>query len=296
MSVVNEVTVLFLVLLVGVLCRTLRFFTDETIHGVTQLVINVTLPALTICNMEREFSREILLGFFHCFFLAFCLILVITLLSYHVFFRSNPHPRRVVIAGLLGFSNCGFMGYPIILAVNPDWMIYAVAFNIAYTVASWSVYVSLYGNGRFDPRRILLNPNISAAFIGLAVFCLRITLPPVISRTLSMVGNLTTPLTMLIVGARIVGMRLRDLADRQVHLITLLRLVVIPLISYGFVRLLPVSPDVARTIFLLQAMPCGTLNSMQAELYGGDVSFSARTTAWSALLCIVSVPLICQLL
>ena len=42
---------------------------------------------------------------------------------------ERPHDRRAVLADLLGFSNCGFMGYPIILAVNPEWMIYAVAYN-----------------------------------------------------------------------------------------------------------------------------------------------------------------------
>lgn len=53
MSIAAQVVILFLVVLVGVLCRRLGYFTDETIRGVTQLVVNVTLPVLTVYNMQR---------------------------------------------------------------------------------------------------------------------------------------------------------------------------------------------------------------------------------------------------
>ena len=57
------VVILFLVVLVGALCRKLRFFTDETIRGVTQLVVNITLPVLTVYNMQRPFETRVLINF-----------------------------------------------------------------------------------------------------------------------------------------------------------------------------------------------------------------------------------------
>ena len=56
MSIAAQVVILFLVVLVGVLCRRLGYFTDETIRGVTQLVVNVTLPVLTVYNMQRHLT------------------------------------------------------------------------------------------------------------------------------------------------------------------------------------------------------------------------------------------------
>ena len=113
--------------------ESLRFFTDETIRGVTQLVVNITLPVLTVYNMQRPFETRVLINF---------------LLTLGLSRRRHsggdcagrvpplPPPAARQARGACriwqGFSNCGFMGYPIILAVNPDWMIYAVAYNIAY--------------------------------------------------------------------------------------------------------------------------------------------------------------------
>ena len=63
MSIASQVVILFLVVLVGALCRKLRFFTDETIRGVTQLVVNITLPVLTVYNMQRPFETRVLINF-----------------------------------------------------------------------------------------------------------------------------------------------------------------------------------------------------------------------------------------
>lgn len=63
MSIAAQVVILFLVVLVGVLCRRLGYFTDETIRGVTQLVVNVTLPVLTVYNMQRPFDVRVLMNF-----------------------------------------------------------------------------------------------------------------------------------------------------------------------------------------------------------------------------------------
>ena len=159
------------------------------------------------------------------------------------------------------------MGYPIILAINPDWMIYAVAYNVAYLLVSWTVGVSLFqGRQNVSLKRVLLNPNVIAAFLGFAVFCLNITLPDILSQTMSLIGGLTTPLSMLLIGTRISGIRLSELRDKDYHITAALRLIVLPLILYVLLLPLHLDPAVWSTLYLLTAMPCGTLSAMQAEL------------------------------
>lgn len=296
MSITSQVIILFLVVLVGVLCRRLGYFTDETIRGTTQLIVNVTLPCLTISNMQRPFAMDVFQNFLLT--LALSLLFILAALYGTLFlFRGRPHDRLAVLANLEGLSNCGFMGYPIILAVNPDWMIYAVAYNVAYTFVTWTVGVSLYGDkGHISLRRALLNPNVISAFAGFALFCLNVTLPAVAGQTLSLIGGLTTPLSMLLIGTRVCGIRPRDFRDIDYHLSALLRLIVLPLLVYAAMLPLPLSPAVKGTIFLLTAMPCGTISSMQAELYGGDTLFAARAIAYSTLLSLVTVPVMSMLL
>ena len=74
-SIAAQVAILFLVVLVGVLCRRLGYFTDETIRGVTQLVVNVTLPVLTVYNMQRPFDMHVLMNFLLTLLLSLAAIL-----------------------------------------------------------------------------------------------------------------------------------------------------------------------------------------------------------------------------
>ncbi len=296
MDVTFQVFVLFLVVLTGVLCRRLGYLSEDVIHGLTRLILNVTTPCLVLGNMQRDFSRELFVGFLAAMALAAAVLLIALGLGWALY-RRRPAARRAVLANLCGFPNCGFMGYPVILAINPDWMIYAVAYNVAYMLVSWTVGVSLFGGREAASlRRAALNPNIIAAVLSFVFFCLQVRFPAVLSETLELLGGLTTPLTMLLIGTRVCGIRAKDLTDPDYYTFSLLRLALIPLMALLLMRPLPVGPAVRGTVFILSAMPAATMVSMQAELYGGDAVFAARGSAFSTLLSMVSIPLMALLL
>lgn len=296
MSITTQVFILFILVLAGAACRRLGYFTDECIRGMTQMVLNIALPCMTIANMQRPFSADILVNFAVALGLS-CGIILVSMLVGAALFRRKARARRAVLINLTGFSNCGFMGYPIILAVNPDWMIYAVAYNIAYNLLAWTLGVSLYGGkDGASLRRALLNPNLFAAVIGVALFCLRVTIPDIPYQAMTLLGGLTTPLSMLIIGTRIVGLKLRAFRDADYHIVGALRLVVLPLALFAALRFLPVAPEVAGSLYLLTAMPSASLTAMQSEIYGGDATFAARAIAYTTLLSLVTVPVMSLLL
>lgn len=296
MSITTQVFILSIIVLVGAVCRKLGYFTDEAIHGITQLVVNVAVPCLTISNMQREFSEDVLRNFMLTFTLSMIVIMVSLIIGITLF-QKRPHSKRAVLANLAGFSNCGFMGYPIILAINPEWMIYAVAFNIGYLFIAWTVGVGLFcGRENISIKRVLLNPNIISSVIGFVLFCSRIRLPEIPSQVLSLLGNVTTPLSMLIIGTRVCGIRLSDLMDWDYHISAVLRLIGLPLLVLIMLRGFPLPGSVWGTLYILTAMPCATMTGMQAELYGGDATFAARAIAYSTLLSLITVPLMSLLL
>ncbi len=296
MSIASQCAILFIVVLVGVFCRKRGFFTDEVIRGVTQLVVNITVPALTISSMQRPFDHEVLVGVL--FTMLFSAVIVLASLAVGLLlFKKRPRDRRAVMASITAFTNCGFMGFPIVLAYNPDWMIYAVTFSSTNCLLVWSLGVMLFSSREeISVRRILLNPNIVAAAIGFAVFLSGFAMPAILYDSMTLVGGLTTPLTMLLIGTRVCGIRLRELTDVDYHLAALLRLVVMPLAVWALMRPIPVAAPVKGILFLLTAMPAGTVIAMQAEIYGGDATFASRAIAWTTLLALVSVPMMGLLL
>jgi len=296
MSIASQCAVLFIVVLVGVFCRKRGMFTDEVIRGVTQLVVNITVPCLMISNMQRPFDAAVLKGFLLTTLLA-ALVIALGMLAGYFLFSSREKGRRAVLANITAFTNCGFMGYPIIMAFNPDLMIYAVGYNVAYTITAWTLGVMLFkGKEGVSIQRVLLNPNIIASVIGIAIFLLGVKLPVIAADSVSMLGGLTTPLTMLLIGTRVCGIRISELKDPDYHIAALLRLAVIPLTVYALTLLLPVEKAVRDVVFLLTAMPAATVIAMQAELYDGDAVFASRAIAYCTLLSLVTVPLLGMLL
>lgn len=296
MSVTSQVILLFLVALVGAASRRLGYLNDETIKGVTKLVVNITVPCLMIANMQRPFDTQVLKNFLLTLGLSSAFILL-SILAGLVLFSRRDQKRRAALANLLGFSNCGFMGYPIVLAVNPDWMIYAVAYNVSYTLITWTLGVSLYrGLKNLSVKQAILNPNVIAALTGFALFCASVTLPAIPAELVSTLGGLTTPLTMLLIGTRMVGLHLRDFKDMDYHLSAFMRLLALPLAVFAAMQVIPAAPAVAGTLLLLTAMPCATVSAMQAELYDGDAVFASRAIAYSTLLSVLTVPVITALL
>ncbi len=296
MSIASQCAILFIVVLVGVFCRKRGMFTDEVIRGVTQLVVNITVPALTISSMQRPFNHEVLVGVLWT--MLFTVLVVLASLAVGLLlFRKRPHDRRAVMANITAFTNCGFMGFPIVLAFNPDWMIYAVAFSSTNALFVWSLGTMLFTTrDQVSLKRILLNPNIISAVIGFVIFLGNLTLPTILFDSLTLVGGLTTPLTMLLIGTRVCGIKLSELKDIDYHLAALLRLVIMPLAVYALMLPIPVSEPVKGILFLLTAMPAGTVIAMQAELYDSDAVFASRAIAWTTLLALFTVPVMGMLL
>ena len=297
MAVIDQVVMLFLIILVGLASRKKNMLTDETIRGVTLLTVHVAVPALSIVNFQRTFSPEILGGIVLTFFASAALMLLFLALA-HFLFRKKSAARRAVLTHLFSFSNCGFMGYPLILSISPDFFIYAIAFNASFNLLCWTLGCALFqqSSGALDWKRAVLSPAVLAIVVGLTLFCAQIRLPAFLCDTLNMLGSLTTPLSMLLIGSRMAGLRLRDFADRDYHLGAFMRLAVSPLLCAALLSPFHLPQPVFVTVVLLMAMPGASVAVMQAELYGGDYPFAARAVAYSTLLSLVTIPLVTLIL
>lgn len=287
---------LFTVALVGLLCRKMRYLTDEGIQSITKIIVNVALPMLTISKLQTPFSQEVFIGVIISFVLSAILMLLTLGLSY-VAFRNRPASRRTALANLITFSNCGFMGYPLILSINPDWMIYAVSFNTSFNILSWSIGAALFQTDeKMDLKKVFLSLPVLSAIVGMALYICQIRIPALLLSTMDLIGGITTPLSMLIIGSRIYGLKLSHFKDKDYHISAILRLIAAPLLSFALMYFLPISHNVFATMVIMMAMPAASTVLMQAELYGGDQTFIARAVAYSTLLSIVTIPLITLLL
>ena len=295
MTVLLQVLTLFILMLCGLSAAKFRILDDKGLKGLNALVLFFAQPALILHRLQTPASPELIVDILWVFVLACLTIGAAGVISFYLFAREE-HERRAVLTSLSMLSNCGFMGFPIITATMGEGaLIYAVVFLAAFNLMAWTLGACFFGGTKaMQPRKLLLNPTIWSIVMGLTLFFTGWTLPGFLNDALNMLGGTTTPLTMFVIGARLITLKAEHLKDRQLLLSCALRLLVFPLMIL-LLRLTPLSPMVVSSVYLCTAMPGAAMTAMQSELYESDKELASRGVALSTALSMATVPLMLML-
>ena len=126
----------------------------------------------------------------------------------------------------------------------------------------------------------------------MALYTYGIHLPAALQETISSLGACSTPLSMLLTGAILSEVNLRELFQRQVLLFSLYRL----LIVLAVLIVLPLDLLSMKVCVLLTAMPAANTTVMLAGKYDRDPAFASELVMTSTLLSLFTIPLISGLL
>lgn len=288
---------LFVIIGIGFVLRRYGLLNGDRVHLVSHILVNIALPAITISSMQVPHTAKTM-GIVNSMLLVACCYYaaVITLSIAICHFLPTTPKEKGVFEFMLVFPNTMFMGIPVALAIlGPDSLFYVTLFNLPmyFLIFTFGVWLLAQGRpGKFDVK-VLLSPGLVASFIGLALFLVDYTIPAPAETVIELVGSATTPLAMLVVGALLATLPLSRLAgDWRVHVVTLLRLIVFPVIAF-FVLL----PFVSDTILLgvtvlLIAMPVAANIVLLSEEYNVDSTLASQGVFLSTLLCLVTIPVL----
>lgn len=301
MEVAGKVLALFLFMVAGVLARKIKLIGEHGVHDMTQIVLCVTLPCSIVMTMQSMLEggdSALLPDMLITLALSVGFMLAGLGIGRLCFSRQNPD-RRAVLDQLAMFSNCGFMGFPVVLAaLGERALVLCVMPVVAFHLLAWTIGVRLF-SGRSSLSKALCNPALISLALAGALLLLGIRLPDALGGALKALGDMTTPLSMIVIGARITGFHARDLKDGALLAGAALRLVVLPALAYAVllaVGLLGGEP--ARVVVLTLGMPAAAMIVMQAEQYGtpGSVAYAARVVAVTTALSLVTIPLLVLLI
>ena len=144
------------------------------------------------------------------------------------------------------------------------------------------------------PIKKLLNMPLISAVLSIILYFGKIQLPEVAIKSLDFMGNVTTPVAMLILGSTIAGMPWKELFDEwRIYIFTAFKLLVIPIIVIGLLKFVPnMNPLIHGSLILLSATPVATNTTMLAIEYDGDMKLSSKGIFFTTLLCMLTIPLI----
>jgi len=270
--------------------------TQEGSRALGNILIYLALPATIINGFLVERSAEHLTGMLYSAVGAAVLLLISMLIS-RLFFRRDP------IAAFAGaFSNPGFFGIPLIIASVGQGAVFYVACFVAFlNIGQWTYGVSLLTGQPLKQglqwKKLISAPFIIAILIGLVLFLTQVRLPSVISGCLSTVASLNTPLAMFTVGIYLAQTNLRSmLTHREVYLVALVRLAVVPLVSLLVLSLLPDAyHEMKMALLIAVSCPVGSNVAVYAHLHQKDYPYAVETVVISTLFSIITIPAIVYL-
>ena len=291
---------LFALVVVGYAIGKLGYLGGDFDRRLSRLVINVTCPALILSSAmtgELPDRRSIL---------PLLLISVITyiLLTAVAFLLPRYLTKRRDDEGVIGFAlmfgNVGFMGYPVVASIfGHEAVFYAAVLNVVNTFAVFTVGTMLItgrgevGGERFQ-KKVLYSTPMLAAYLTMGIVALEIdNIPGAISQPLTMLGNITVPAALLIIGSSMSQLPLRSmLGNLTVYLTTALRLVVLPLGVYYLTKAMGFSDEVININTVVIAMPVATYGTILCLKYEKDTTMITEVTFVTTLLSMLTIPVL----
>ncbi len=177
---------------------------------------------------------------------------------------------------------------------------YASVFVTVFNILLWTVGYSVVtktSNLKAILKTIGTSPVIISVVLGLILYLGRIPVPEVIAEPVSMIGNINTPLAMIITGMIIGTSDLKKMAGNpMIWYVTAIRMVLVPVICFVVFRVIGAGSIVAEVVLLLEACPCAAITSVFAVQYGYHEDLAAGTVVVSTLLSIVTLPVCAMLL
>ncbi|QNK42344.1 AEC family transporter [Caproicibacter fermentans] len=293
LSVLLKVAVLFFMVAAGYFCGKLNLISDGGAKEMTAVLFWIVTPCLVVASLQSMIGKVSVGSIFLSGALSVICIAVSIGVSF-LLYRKHPSERRRILRFAASYSNCGFMGLPLVNAVlGGQGVAYASMFIAAFNLFVWTHGVScMKKEPGIDYKKAILNPGIIGLAIGLVLFVLSVRLPEVILSPMEYFSDLNTPLAMLVVGVYISEIPLKELfADTDLYHLSLIRLLVVPVLCFLILLPLHVDRTIFTTLLILSSAPSAANSVMFAAQFGGDTRLGSKAVALTTLFSALTMPL-----
>lgn len=300
---------LFLILIVGWAAQKCRVLPESAQAVLTKLVIYITTPCTILYSVLSNddlpglgVMAELLAVSLLCYVVMGALALLAVRLL------RVPQGSRGTYFCMLLFTNCGFIGYPVVQAIfGAEAVFYSAVLNIPFYPVLYTagVYMLMRDSTPQTGERqqitlswtTFVSPCMVASLLAILLALTGWKLPGVLTNTIGTIGNITTPGALLVIGISIAKQPLRRmLGSPRIYAMAAVRLVVMPVLLWLGLRWFVADPVVLGVTVVGFAMPTATLVSMLTGEYGGDESASVQGVFLTTLISMATIPLLMTVL
>lgn len=292
-TAISQILILFIIMFIGAAAKKAKVLNSSIEDSISVLLIQIAMPALVISSTNFERTSEVLPNMLS--------ILAITLVSYVLTIalctaavKGLRYDRKSanVFISLIVFANVGFMGYPVARAFFSEiGVFYATAANLVFTSFLWTYGILLFNSQGKPDFRKLLNIGTISALVAVFMFLFQVRLPYYIQTAFDLTGKMTTPLSMILIGAMIAEIDIAKLvSNKKVYLVAVIKLLIMPLATAFILKYLGFNDIVISICTLMAAMPSGATNAIFARQFDSEPLFASVGVFITTLLSILTLP------
>ncbi|MCP0887866.1 AEC family transporter [Ligilactobacillus sp. WILCCON 0076] len=313
---ISSVAVIVLIMALGYILRGSGWFADTFASNISNLITKIALPASIFVSVMNYLNRDKLLSLSQGILFPAMGVVIGYLIAWLVVKVLKIRPgRRGIFMNAVVNANTIFIGMPLNTALFGDKaMSYFLIYYIINTVSTWAFGIFLISNDdptidkskKTDKKKINWKKVLPMPLVGFIVaiiwMLLGIPVPTFLGNTLSYVGSLVTPLSLIYIGIVLHDAGLNNFKFERDSVLALLGrfvlspVVLILLIKFGMSAGYDMPTLMRQTLVVQSATPMLAVLPILAGEAHGDVKFATNVVVMSTILFIVVVPILMAIL
>ncbi|MBR4510190.1 MAG: AEC family transporter [Ruminococcus sp.] len=292
-TILKQTIIMMVLMLVGFLCSKTGLISESSNKDLSKIVLQVVNPVVIFMSYQTEQKPELIRELMLTFALS-CLSFVVLIAGAYLFIRKKPDRNTEIERFSSIYSNCGFMGIPLVNALfGMEGVFCLTAYITVFNLIVWTHGVILI-TGEKDMKaviKVFYSPTVIAIIIGLLCFFLGIRLPEIPSKALGYITELNTPLAMIVSGATIAGTDLKTLVKKVgVYKVCSVKLILLPILLSVILCWLPVDEKVRMTVIVAASAPPAAMCTLLCIRSGKDSLYASEIFTAGTILSVITLP------
>lgn len=297
LTILKQTIIMLILMAVGIACYKTKIISKESNKDLSKFVLQVVNPVMIFMSYQTDYKPELVKNLLLTFILSLGAYAVTILLAYLLIPSKKGREIEVERFSAI-YSNCGFMGIPLVNALfGMEGVFYLTAFITVFNLIVWTHGIILISGEKSMKNiiKVFYSPTIIAIFLGIITFFLQFRLHEVPAKALEFISQINTPMAMIVSGVTMAETNVLKLLKKgRVYYVCFLRLILIPAILAALLSPLEISEKVRLTVIVAASAPPAAMCTLQCIRYGRNSVYASEIFTAGTILSVLTLPLIVE--
>ncbi len=298
-TVTTQVAIMFILIITGYIMSKRGLITKSGAADMSNILLTLVTPCVLINAYQTDIEYSMIKTLLYSFAASIVLHAVMIVLSTSIYKLQKDTEKRKINTFSAIYSNCGFMGIPLLQAsLGSRGVFYGSAYLAIFNCIVWTHGKNMFdkSSGRPDIKKLILNPGIIGTVLAMALYFGNIRLPKFAAMAVDYTAGLNTPLAMLLLGNFLARANaIKAMKNIQIYIVSLLRLILFPLLAVVAFKFINADKSMALALITGISCPTATIAALFAEKFNSDSAYASQIAAITTLFSMITIPLIVRL-